>query len=79
MSFSVAIQPSGRHFTMEATETVLGAAISAGIGLPYGCKDGACGSCKCKLVSGQVSHGPHQEKALSAADEAAGYLLTCCA
>ncbi|WP_306566810.1 CDP-6-deoxy-delta-3,4-glucoseen reductase [Aquabacterium sp.] len=79
MSFSVAIQPSGRHFTMEATETVLGAAISAGIGLPYGCKDGACGSCKCKLVSGQVSHGPHQEKALSAAEAEAGYLLTCCA
>ena len=79
MSFSVAIEPSGRSFTLEAEETVLSAAIGAGIGLPYGCKDGACGSCKCKLVSGQVSHGPHQEKALSAAEEAAGYLLTCCA
>lgn len=79
MSFSVDIQPSGRAFTMGADETVLSAAISAGIGLPYGCKDGACGSCKCKLVSGKVSHSPHQAKALSAAEEAAGYLLTCCA
>ncbi|HAJ13015.1 MAG TPA: CDP-6-deoxy-delta-3,4-glucoseen reductase, partial [Comamonadaceae bacterium] len=37
-----------------------------------------CGSCKCKLVSGQVTHGPHQSKALSAEEEAAGYILTCC-
>ena len=62
MSFSVAIQPSGRHFTMEATETVLGAAISARIGLPYGCKDGACGSCKCKMLTGSVIHTTYQER-----------------
>lgn len=79
MSFSVHIQPSGREFTMRRDETVLGAAISAGIGLPYGCKDGACGSCKCKLVEGRVIHGAHQAKALSADEEAAGYMLTCCA
>lgn len=79
MSFSVAIQPSGRHFTMEATETVLGAAISAGIGLPYGCKNGACGSCKGKLVSGSVALGAHQERALSAAEQTAGHTLFCCA
>ncbi|MDE2594324.1 MAG: CDP-6-deoxy-delta-3,4-glucoseen reductase [Burkholderiales bacterium] len=79
MSFSVHIQPSGREFTMQRDETVLGAAISAGVGLPYGCKDGACGSCKCKLVEGRVIHGAHQAKALSDEEEAAGYLLTCCA
>ncbi len=79
MSFSVHIQPSGREFTMQRDETVLGAAIAAGIGLPYGCKDGACGSCKCKLVEGRVIHGAHQAKALSDEEEAAGYLLTCCA
>ncbi len=79
MSFSVSIAPSGRTFTMQRDETVLSAAINAGIGLPYGCKDGACGSCKCKLIEGRVIHGAHQAKALSAADEAAGYMLTCCA
>lgn len=47
--------------------------------MPYGCKDGACGSCKCLLDSGQVEHGPHQAKALTAEEEAAGYVLTCCA
>jgi len=79
MSFSVTIQPSGRQFTMQRDDTVLGAAIQAGIGLPYGCKDGACGSCKCKLVEGRVIHGAHQAKALSAEEEAAGWLLSCCA
>jgi CDP-4-dehydro-6-deoxyglucose reductase len=79
MSFSVSIQPSGRHFSMQRDETVLSAAMAAGIGLPYGCKDGACGSCKCKLLEGRVIHGAHQAKALSADEEAAGYLLTCCA
>ena len=57
---------------------MLVAGIRQGIGLPYGCKDGACGSCKCKLVSGTVLHGPHQTKALSAEEEANGYVLTCC-
>ena len=79
MSFSVTIEPSGRQFTMQRDQTVLGAAIDAGVGLPYGCKDGACGSCKCKLVEGRVIHGAHQPKALSAEEEAAGWVLTCCA
>jgi CDP-4-dehydro-6-deoxyglucose reductase len=79
MSISVSIEPSGRQFGMRRDDTVLSAALAEGIGLPYGCKDGACGSCKCKLLSGRVIHGAHQAKALSAEEEAAGYLLTCCA
>jgi CDP-4-dehydro-6-deoxyglucose reductase, E3 len=79
MSFSVTVVPSGRQFTMQRDETVLSAALQAGVGLPYGCKDGACGSCKCKLVEGRVIHGAHQPKALSAEEEAAGLVLTCCA
>lgn len=77
--FSVVVQPSGRHFDVANGEAVLAAGIRQGIGLPYGCKDGACGSCKCKLVAGTVTHGTHQLKALSLEDEAAGYILTCCA
>jgi CDP-4-dehydro-6-deoxyglucose reductase len=79
MTFQVSVQPSGRQFSCDADETVLAAATRAGIGLPYGCKNGACGSCKGKLLSGSVTHGQHQERALSAADEAAGAALFCCA
>ena len=79
MSFSVTVQPSGRQFQTGPDETLLAAGMRQGIGLPYGCKDGACGSCKCKKISGTVVHGTHQDKALSADEEAQGYVLTCCA
>jgi CDP-4-dehydro-6-deoxyglucose reductase, E3 len=78
MTFQISVQPSGRTFESQPDEAILAAGIRQGIGLPYGCKDGACGSCKCKLISGSVAHGPHQSKALSAEEEAAGYVLTCC-
>ena len=78
MTYTITVQPSGRSFEAEPAETMLAAGIRQGIGLPYGCKDGACGSCKCKKLSGSVTHGPHQDKALSAQEEADGYVLTCC-
>ena len=79
MRFNITVQPSGRQFEAAGDETVLAAGLRQGIGLPYGCKDGACGSCKCKKISGSVTHGEHQSKALSADEEANGYVLTCCA
>lgn len=79
MSFQVTLQPSLRSFAVESDEPMLAAAIRQGIGLPYGCRDGACGSCKSKLLEGRVIHGAHQSKALSAAEEEAGFILTCCA
>lgn len=77
--FSVTVQPSQRSFVTSAEETILAAAVRQGISLPYGCKDGACGSCKCRLVSGNVQLGPHQSKALSADEQSSGLILTCCA
>ncbi len=79
MTFQITVQPSGRSFVANADETLLTAGIRQGIGLPYGCKDGACGSCKCKKLSGQVTHSAYQPKALSDDELAAGYVLTCCA
>lgn len=76
--FQVIVQPSGRTFSVDAGEAILPAAIRQGIGMPYGCKDGACGSCKCKKLEGSVVHGVHQTKALSPEEEAEGYILTCC-
>ncbi|MDH0372475.1 CDP-6-deoxy-delta-3,4-glucoseen reductase [Comamonas aquatica] len=76
-AFQITVQPSGRAFAATDSETILAAAISAGVGLPYGCKDGACGSCKCKKLSGEVTHDSHSDKALSAQELADGYVLTC--
>ncbi|NDP60003.1 MAG: CDP-6-deoxy-delta-3,4-glucoseen reductase [Oxalobacteraceae bacterium] len=79
MTFQITVAPSGHQFSCAADETVLAAAIRAGVGLPYGCKNGACGSCKGKLLSGSVTHGTHQAKALSVAEEETGGALFCCA
>lgn len=79
MSYKIDIQPAGLQFQVERDQAILPAAIAAGIGLPYGCRDGACGSCKSKLVSGRVVHGAHQLKALPVQEEEAGMILTCCA
>ncbi len=76
--FQITVQPSGRSFSADAGEAILPAAIRQGVGMPYGCKDGACGSCKCKKLEGVVVHGVHQSKALSHEEEEAGYILTCC-
>ena len=77
--FTITLQPAARQFTVERDEAILPAAIRQGVGLPYGCRDGACGSCKSKLLQGRVIHGAHQLKALSVAEEEAGAILTCCA
>ena len=66
--FNVTVQPSGRSFQVGAGEAILAAGIRQGIGLPYGCRDGACGSCKCKLVSGHVAHGLDQRHAVVTRD-----------
>ncbi|HNT40393.1 MAG TPA: CDP-6-deoxy-delta-3,4-glucoseen reductase [Rubrivivax sp.] len=79
MSHRISLQPAGRSFTVEDDEAILAAAIRQGIGMPYGCRDGACGSCKSRLLEGRVEQGPHQLKALSEAEKQAGLILTCCA
>ena len=79
MSFNITVQPSGRTFIAQADEALLAAAIRQGVGLPYGCKDGACGSCKCKKLEGTITQGTHQLKALSPEEAEQGFILTCCA
>ncbi|WP_114662976.1 CDP-6-deoxy-delta-3,4-glucoseen reductase [Polynucleobacter necessarius] len=78
MSYQVTLKTSGKQFSVSQDETVLEAALRHGINLPYGCKNGACGSCKGKVLEGQITHGQHSENALSKADETAGGILFCC-
>ena len=74
---TVTLQPSGHVFQVEEGEAVLTAALRQGYILPYGCKDGACGTCKGKIISGSVDYGTYQEKALPAEERAAGKALFC--
>ncbi len=79
MPFQITIQPSGHTFTPEADETVLEGALREGFTLPYGCRNGACGSCKGKIVAGQVDYGDHQDTTLTDEEKAQGLALFCCA
>ena len=75
----VTIQNSGHSFDVRPSQTVLEAAIEADIHIPYGCRNGACGSCKAKLVSGKVMHDDYQNSAMTDTELAAGNTLLCCA
>ena len=75
--FQINLQPSGHTFKAAADETILEAALRQGIGLPYGCRNGACGSCKGTIVSGQFDFGSYQERTLKPEEKAAGKALFC--
>jgi len=77
MSFKVRIEPSGHEFQVRAGETVLEAALREGINLPYSCRNGACATCKGRIVSGAVNYGDYEERALTDAEKAQGYALFC--
>ncbi len=77
MSYRITVRPSGREFTVEGDETILAAALRSGVGLPYGCKNGACGTCKAKGLEGEWVQGPHSSTALSSDEQAQRKLLVC--
>jgi CDP-4-dehydro-6-deoxyglucose reductase len=77
MPFNVTIRNTGHQFPAESGEAILDAAQKAGLMLPYGCRDGACGSCKGRIVSGTIDYGEYAEKALPAGEKEQGYALFC--
>lgn len=67
-----------RFIEADGTETVADAAYRQGINIPLDCRDGACGTCKCKAESGRYDLGDNFiEDALSEEEIAQGYVLTC--
>ncbi|HLD08887.1 MAG TPA: CDP-6-deoxy-delta-3,4-glucoseen reductase [Methylophilaceae bacterium] len=79
MPHQITILPSGHTFSAEAYETLLEAGIEAGFNLPYGCRNGTCGTCKGKVVEGSVDYGEHLANTLTEEEKQAGLALFCCA
>jgi len=77
MPHTVTIQSSGHAFTVNDGETVLAAALREGIVIAYGCRHGACGTCKGRLLEGTVNYGTYQEHAMSEAEKSDGMALFC--
>lgn len=66
---------SGKKAALTPEKTVLEAAEEIGVAIDYSCRQGFCGECRTRLVSGQVTMAV--EDGLSAQDKAAGYILAC--
>ena len=79
MSFSITLAPFGLQFECGDEETILAAALRQGIGLRYGCKHGACGSCKARIVEGEVDLAQASGFALMGYERDAGMALLCSA
>ncbi len=79
MTHRISLRPGDHHFEAADDQTVLEAALAAGLLLPHSCRDGACGACKGKVLEGVVDQGRHADGALSEAERAEGYALFCCA
>ena len=77
MTHQVTIRNTGHQFAAQDGESILQAALNAGLVLPYGCRDGACGSCKGKLIEGRIDYGHYSEKALPGAEREQGFALFC--
>jgi CDP-4-dehydro-6-deoxyglucose reductase len=75
----IIIKPSDHLFPCDADETVLQAAMRADLMIPYGCRNGACGTCKGKIIAGDVDYGPYQPSTLSEDEKRVGLALFCCA
>lgn len=77
MSHQITIKPSNHVFTVNAGETILEAALREGFVIAYGCRNGACGTCKGKVLEGAVDYGKYQEHALPEAEKKLGLALFC--
>lgn len=77
MSFKVTVLPSQHEFTVEDGQSVLDAALAAGIVLPYSCRNGACSTCKGRVVEGSYEGGPNTAQIVSEEEREQGYTLFC--
>lgn len=78
MAYQVEIIPSQTHFETEEKESLLHAALRAGLNVDHGCTNGACGQCKARLIDGELSQIRHHDYILSDAEKSAGDVLMCC-
>jgi ferredoxin len=68
---------TGRVVDCAADQTILEAAVAAGIDFPYACATGNCGTCTSRLDAGTVVLLPHGDAALSPQQVQAGQTLAC--
>jgi len=79
MTLQISIRRSDHSFGCEPDETVLQSAMRADLMIPYGCRNGACGTCKGRILEGEVDFGAHQPSTLTDDEKRKGLALFCVA
>ena len=79
MSYQLTIDPLGQTIEVEEGQTILDAALRAGIYLPHACGHGLCGTCKIQVTDGEIEHGEASNFALMDYERDEGKVLACCA
>ncbi len=79
MSYELTIEPLGRSIEVEEGQTILDAALRAGIFLPHACGQGYCATCKVTVTDGEVDQGNASNFALMDYERDEGKVLACCA
>jgi CDP-4-dehydro-6-deoxyglucose reductase len=70
--------PGGRKIVASPDENILGAALAAGIALPYSCRAGRCATCKAKLLAGAIEYPEGRlPPGIVASEAAKGEVLLC--
>lgn len=77
LSAHVRVEPKGYTFDIEGNETLLEAGLRAGLSFAYGCSNGNCGDCKCRVVSGEVVKVHPHDYVLTEAERQRGMTLMC--
>lgn len=77
MAARVKLEPGGQEFLVEGNDTILEAALRAGLSLAYGCSNGSCGDCRARLVQGQIGRVRPQDCMLGESEKAQGVFLPC--
>ena len=77
ISAQVHVLPAGEDFFVEGSDTVLDAALRAGLSLSYGCSNGSCGRCKARVISGEIKQVRPHEYIIPPRQLAQGYALMC--
>jgi NAD(P)H-flavin reductase/quinol-cytochrome oxidoreductase complex cytochrome b subunit len=76
---TITYYPGHKSVAARYGETLLDAGLRQEVDLPYECRNGGCGVCKCTVLQGNVDPGVYQPSALSAEERAQGKVLMCCA
>jgi ferredoxin len=71
-------QPTGQRFEARADESLLKAALRAGVPLRSACRNGSCRECMCRLASGRVVY-EIDWPGLSIEEKRDGFVLPCVA